>query len=309
MMNMTKPITHNGLRYRSLSELAGKYGISRAALSYRLKQGMSLDEALKTKRKQNVNKRNHIEYKGQVYPSYRALSEATGADYGTMRKKIKAGYSVDEALSKPRNQRVNKNSHIEYKGQVYPTYTALAEATGISYRAMLRRLKEGYSIDEAVAKPRKQNVNKKYHIEFEGEHYPTYKALSEATGVEYNTLISRIKVGYSIYDAVKGTLDGKPMGIKRELIEFEGEYYPSYIAIARKYKVNEDTFKSRRTNGWTIHECIYGKNEAKIKYEGVTYPSYMALAKAFGVNVTTFYARRRRGWTIPECIHGSWRSR
>ena len=69
---MYKPVIYNGVKYRSIKELALSNGISYEMLQKRLKAGMDITDALHEPSRTNKK----VMFKGREYPSVTKLAEA-----------------------------------------------------------------------------------------------------------------------------------------------------------------------------------------------------------------------------------------
>jgi lambda repressor-like predicted transcriptional regulator len=70
-------------------------------------------------------------------------------DDGTLRSRLKAGWSYEDAISEPKNSGVTLRAR---KGQ---TLKARCERAGISYCAVRERIKKGWSEEEALSIPQR----------------------------------------------------------------------------------------------------------------------------------------------------------
>lgn len=97
--NLKKDVVNYG-------KLSKQCGISRSTLLYRIRSGMSVEEA--TRKKPSLDKTpNRVLYKGEYY-TYWELAKITGLNPRTLKHRIKKyGYSVEQAVEKRLNNRRN----------------------------------------------------------------------------------------------------------------------------------------------------------------------------------------------------------
>lgn len=93
-----KKVVYKGKEYESLEQLLKETGVGRSTLTYRMRKGMSLEEAIDTDRLDRSPKR--VEYDGKEYSSFVELCEAYGVNINTFRKRRQDGCSVEEALKR-----------------------------------------------------------------------------------------------------------------------------------------------------------------------------------------------------------------
>ena len=95
-------ISYKNKQYKSFSEMAKDYKIKRKNLDKRIQKGWTLQEALEIpeKRKQNILSVKLYEYQGQLY-SVKQLEKISGISKHTLYKRLKNGWSIEEAVEIP----------------------------------------------------------------------------------------------------------------------------------------------------------------------------------------------------------------
>ena len=104
-------------------------------------------------RKTQANNRTSnrvITYNGQT-KTLQEWAEITGINYNTLSNRFKAGWSADEALTKPIDTRFLATP-ITYNGRTM-SGTAWSHLLGLSDNAVRNRLMRGWSIKDAVTTP------------------------------------------------------------------------------------------------------------------------------------------------------------
>ena len=104
-------------------------------------------------RKTQANNRTSnrvITYNGQT-KTLQEWAEITGINYNTLSNRFKAGWSADEALTKPIDTRFLA-APITYNGRTM-SGTAWSHLLGLSDNAVRNRLMRGWSIEDAVTTP------------------------------------------------------------------------------------------------------------------------------------------------------------
>lgn len=93
---------------------------------------------------------NKIELNGVEYESVSALARAVGIPHGTIRARIRMGWSLEDACSRPVKTR--NRVPVFCNGVEYGSIGLLAEAVGISVHTLRGRMrKRGMTLEEAVA--------------------------------------------------------------------------------------------------------------------------------------------------------------
>lgn len=113
-----KPVTWNGITYKSVYDAAAAFNISADAVRYRLRHGLPLDMPFHTK--------GVVTYGGVEYPSMMHLAAAYGISPQLCSARLIRGIPLDRSI------RSGAWSPCEYEGRKYWTLTDFAEAMGLS---------------------------------------------------------------------------------------------------------------------------------------------------------------------------------
>lgn len=94
---------HLGVEYGSYTQMCDAYGISRSLFWHRMHlNGMCIEKSLKPVRRQvksNLKNGKYIyDHKGNRYTTAREMCKAYGVHENTFSHRIKAGYSIEDAL-------------------------------------------------------------------------------------------------------------------------------------------------------------------------------------------------------------------
>lgn len=93
-----KPITINGIEYRSLQQAGKAYGVSADSISYKLKRGWSMDEIIGIVKRHNPYE---VVFNGVYYSSESAFCKAYGVNRNVFRKRKLKGLSLEACLGFP----------------------------------------------------------------------------------------------------------------------------------------------------------------------------------------------------------------
>lgn len=105
-------------------------------------------------RKIGTASNNKISYKGKRYKSYSKLAKDYNISGNILDKRLRNGWTLQESLEIPMNRkefRLQKRLY-KYNGKLY-SIGQLSEKTGINEKALYKRLKRGWSIEETVEIP------------------------------------------------------------------------------------------------------------------------------------------------------------
>ena len=133
-----------------------------------------------------------------------------------------------------------------------------------------------------------------------------FNSLSQAAkfyNKEYNTVKNRIKIGWSIEEALEL--------VERNQITINGKTFKCKQEACRYYNIARSTLDSRLKNGWIPEEAIKNNNKRKIyKYHkknpiilnGNTFNSKAAAARYYNIDPAILYSRENIGWTLEEVL-------
>lgn len=165
-MNMKKrEFNILGTAFSSLTEAAKAYGLTVQLVSRRLKDGWTLEQAVGVEPlpKRLAHNAKPLKTTNGQFESVRAASKASGVSEANINARLKLGWTPDQACgfaSAP--MRVSNNaSQIKCAGKIFVSKAALADAYQIPYQKLAKRLRSGWTPEQAVgldsAPPRYRN--------------------------------------------------------------------------------------------------------------------------------------------------------
>lgn len=149
-----KTFTVRGTHYGSMTELASAYRLTVQTVSRRMRAGWSVEQAIGLNpppKREATNQVTLVTSKG-TYKSIRAASEISGVTEANIQARLKLGWSADQACGyEDRPQRESNNSQRTVcAGKSYPSKTALAAAYDLPAKRVRKRLRNGWSAEQAV---------------------------------------------------------------------------------------------------------------------------------------------------------------
>ena len=154
-----------GSTFSSLTEAAKEYGLTVQLVSRRLKGDWTLEQAVGVEpppKRLAHNAKSLKTIKGQ-FESVREASKASGVPEANIIARLKLGWTSDQACgfaSAPKKGS-NNASQVKCAGKIFVSKAALADAYDIPYRKLAKRLRIGWTPEQAVgledAPPRYRN--------------------------------------------------------------------------------------------------------------------------------------------------------
>ena len=330
-MAETKKLVVEGKTYESLLDAAAQYKIHPSTLARRLRYGWTNEQAVGLEEKPTrIGSAKKVVYKGVTYPNLKHLAEAFGKKTEMLRRKLRDGLTLDEALAERTEKRISANAKaIEFNGKSYPTIQSLVEEYQVKASVFNRRIKRGWTMEQALdvvdAPPRFRNFegharNTKWKNERsaangvepvpDAEGYKVYlirnkKSLKQYVGITIGSLALRLKQHFSA--ARRGR-----KGALQNAINFYGEENFTIELISNNarsfeelqdFEINEIAKRDCIKNGYnTAYGGSLGTSK-QISIDGRTFPSFAQAAEHYGIDVAVFSLRiTRLKWTPEEAV-------
>lgn len=150
-----------------------------------------------------------IEYNGMQFSSLAELCRYTGVGYSTAYARLAKGTSIEDSV-KP-NGRANGRRSIRCKdhlGKEYASKKEMAEAYGLTWFAVHRRLDLGWTLEQALTT--KVGDSKDCAVDHLGNKFCSISKMLDFYGIDRNTYSVRLNRGWSLEDALT-----VPKGCKR----------------------------------------------------------------------------------------------
>jgi len=180
----------DGKVYNSISEMCRAYGISTSLYRYRLKRGLSQEEALKSDIDKNY-------YRSKKSIRLEEICKQRGITPDTYHKRIEAGYSVDQALMPTEHNHKHKQKQVsskakpcvDFMGRKFNSKKDMCIMYGIDTATFDNRISHGWSLKDALT----TNVGeKRKEVDFtntailapNGERYKSVEDLCKAYGLD-----------------------------------------------------------------------------------------------------------------------------
>jgi len=254
--------THKGKTFNSLADVVAEHAqVPYGVVSNRLRRGWKLDDALN--KPKEFRARRDYTVDGKTYKTMSALARAFNLPYTTVLSRARSGYSDKEIVygrhRKKRAANLNVKKHpIVVAGKSYPSKVAAARHFGIPKSTVLRRLRDGYTPEQAVGLekrttnstgPRGPGAGKSVIVKGK-----SFKSLYEAAA-HYDVPHGRAK-----YRTEKGATVEQALGLEpystAYSVEFKGKMYESLKALADAHGFELHVVRGRLRLGWTLEQAL-----------------------------------------------------
>lgn len=148
-------------------------------------------------------------------------------------------------------------AEITFRDTIYSSVKELAAAYGAHYGNVVRRLRYGWSIEQALGlavKPSRKAHNAEILVSKSGQ-FSSIREAAETFGIKEATIANRLRLGWSIDEALG--LDAHPE-IERvgNRVVCEGQEHSSIASFAKHYGQNVVRVRRRLMSGWTPEQAI-----------------------------------------------------
>lgn len=240
-----------------------------------------------------------MDHLGNVYPSMAAMCREYNIKPDTYTKRIKKGWSIQEALI---TGDTSRKECEDYLGNIYGSIGEMCNAYNITRAKYDHRIKAGWSIEDALTKPDAVYVPCTDHL---GKEYSCVSEMCKSWGVSVAKYNHRLRKGMSQEEAL--TLPDLSSNI--ECQDHLGKKYSSRTEMCTAWGVNRHTFVDRMERGWSLEEALSGKKKKVIPkskrckdHQGIEYDTLADMCRAYGVEYKIYRRRRKLGWSLREAL-------
>lgn len=232
------------------------------------------------------------------YPSESNLADIeapfSGAVYQSRRNR---GYTHDEAIAYPEDVAYKATYYVD--GTFYPNVMLLANAFGLPYGTVGRRLRNDFTASEAVAYPGDIKYRGRYY--YKNVFFPSLSLLEAYTGVKQELIRQRLNFGMSLAHAIQRPSTWHPP----RAVTVNGVPYKSRYAAARAYGVPPTQFSSRLDKHWTPEQAaglVPTPRQVKYFVHDRYFDSLEQLARHYGKSTTSIRNQLQNNTPIEVAI-------
>ena len=288
---------HTGQEFPSVNAMCEHWGISANAFDYRFKvKKLSLEKSLTNKLRKRKGVYDHL---GREFSTASEMCKYWGVRFTTYKRRLKTGYSLEEALTKGRYEErrvlntegqtdtrkekaveVSKTSKLKDKnlvktrnvldhlGNSYPSVSVMCKVYGVSYITYHNRMKRGWTLEERL-------LGKESYVEdYIGQKFPSILEMCKFYGVSSSTYLNRLSRGFTMKEALLGNV-----------VDFQGNHFVTVKDMCKHWGINYQSYISRLRNGWSQEEALKIKKRERCHKDhlGNSYPTFKAMCDAYGL--------------------------
>ena len=312
------PFFVEGKKYLNIPSLAQEYQLNANTVFKRLERGKRGDDLIPEKKRKYFKppilepKKYKYYIEGNGFNSKPDMCKYYGINYSTYRRRIKKGFSTEEALGivkvadkrhvviKDKQNLKASEVDLVINGKWFKSISELAREYDMKEVTLRNRiLRQRLSPEEAVNRPIEKK--EKFNFSINGIEYESIPKLAKAFNLEPYIVYQRIKKGFTVEEAVQKSIKGKN-------IEVAGKKFSSIAEAARYYNLIPENVQRNLKVGMTNEQALGLESTRPLKYEWKNnkFETIGELAsfvsKQTNVPTKLLKGRMQRGMTIDEAI-------
>jgi hypothetical protein len=324
----------NGERFTSERAAAVANNISLSTFYQRRKKGMSVEDAINTRKSHHRAKA--IMCHGKEYTSMRDLAKQYDISPHKLRYRIEyAGMSPEDAVNAPALRKKisvqKRGDPIHFNGKQYASVKKFAEAYNVGVDTVTYRLNQGWSRAEAVGLVDRIPIKKlknmasglnKIAIKYKGQEYRSVEAFAEKHGLTPAQVRYRLKEGWSANRILQHHAQKQLKALSHEgltkitsimPVTIEGKVFDTATSLAEHYGLNVAKVTGRLRNDWSPEEAVELKphirkyqhskeHDQRLKIGNNTYANAHDLSKSYNASYRTVKRRLEQGATPAQAV-------
>jgi len=140
-------------------------------------------------------------------------------------------------------------------GEIYSSIADLAHAYKLHPSTVGRRLRDGWTPEEAVGVHERKRLGRPNRVVFDGKEYRDLVELSQAFSLDPRNVRARLSYGYSLEDAIRGNFRQRISGVAKA-VTFRGHQFSSYQELGKAYGQKASNVLRRLGRGWTLDQAL-----------------------------------------------------
>ena len=313
---------HKGNTFISVDEMCKHWNITKETLNNRLESGISLKDALEnnTSVKERfdwykyikIDGKYIIDHLGNKFNNVIELSKHWNVYYGTIEKRLQAGWGLKNALETPEGQNEPSNNKIiDHLCHEFKNVVEMCDYWKKPLAIVKSRLKSGWSLKDALEKPVQDKVtaysiNNRYYRDHLGNKFSTFEIMCENWKHRDYIVRNRLYRGWSLKDALETPLqknDVESISIDHKDIEFR-----TFDDMCRSYHQKSNEVAYRLKLGCSLKDALEKPSGLNIRerkvwdHLGNRFGTQRELCSYWNIPETQFIYRLKSGWSLQDAL-------
>ena len=228
----------------------------------------------------------------------------------TVRTRLKFGWSLKDALEIPIGEKnTNSEQYIcDHIGNKFKSTLEMCRYWNKSREAVNERLREGWSLKDALEIPIDNNKHTRKCTDHLGNQYNSFKEMCEAYNHSQSTIYARIKSGLSLKDALE-TGNGYSR-LNKYVYDHLGNKFKTKRDMYRHWNISESVVNGRLRNGWSLQKALetpektLNSRTAHIikDHLGNEFSTKKDMAKHWNIEYNIVLQRLENGWSLKDAL-------
>lgn len=216
----------------------------------------------------------------------------------------KLKWDVKRALTQDRTEQ-NQSNRTDHTGREFNSVKELCKHYKIGQHQYRELLKAGYTKEQILTKQVRLSRYKACK-DHKGKDYISLDAMCEAYNINKYTVITRLKNGKSLEEALTKPIDTTRK--KQKCVDHKGKEYESIKELAKAYHISRMALESRLRGNWDLEEALTKpvnkgiRRKILIDHEGNRYNTIGKMAEAWGIGTDALQSRLRRFWSLEDAL-------
>ena len=221
-----------------------------------------------------------VSYKGKEYGSRKELCQEYGIDEKRVTGRLCSGWTLEEAVETALGEKVTNGIQTEYEGVQYPSLSSMAEKLDLPLSILQHAYYRTKDIGQSVEYAREYASR---DMAVWGKEYQSLSQVAMVFGISHYHLVSQVREGVRLQDAVKKALETEP-------VQFQGKTYEHFGDLCAAYRIQPANVYFRLEYGMDLKEALTRPikgmgNKNETVYRGKTYESQIDLCRSYGISV------------------------
>lgn len=265
-----------------------------------------------------------FDHKGIAYQSQTERAKAYDIAVGTVRKRMKNGWPLEQALTVPPSPDNSKNTATDHKGILYKSFEAMCRSYNQPSGRVHSRIKRGWTLKEALLTPvNEENVTSKIYnqnisqknivYDHNGKLYKSFEAMCRSYNQPSSRVQGRLKRRWPLEQALLAPSKGKSrIDSQRNMVhDHNGNEYGSELEMCKAWGRNNSTYRDRRRRGWSVKDALTKENVREFSssvprhtdHEGNAFTSFDSMCSKWGQKTRTVRNRiERSNWSLQRAL-------
>lgn len=298
-MNIVKD--HLGNQFKSITEMCKYHNIGRTTFLMRIRNGMSLEDALNNKKYRGGSCADHL---GNQFENIKSMCEHWNIPYYLYISRRNSGYSIEDALRQP-SYKIEIKECNDHLGNRYNSIGEMCKYWGISRQTFINRLEHGKSLEQALTEKVRYRKTKICYDHL-GNKFNSSIEMCRYWNINYKTFRSRINAGVNLDDAL--TIGYRHNKEKERVSDHLGNEFNYLSEMCKYWNTSTSTFKYRIRLGLSLEEAltskkvINGKIHKCIDHLGNEFETIKDMCDNWGISVVTYHNRMNKGLSIEDTL-------